>query len=180
MRRENEYQSKLSKSDMLLRALWTICCTLFFKPFPSKVFRPWRNIVLRAFGAKIHQRAGVYSSAKIYEPWHLVMDDNAWIGPNTIIYNVDQICLGKNVTVSQYAYLCTASHDFNKKSFDLITAPIRIEDNAWIAADAFVGMGLKIGVGAVIAARASVYRDVEPWTVVGGNPAKVISKREVK
>ena len=180
MHRENEYQSKLSKGDMLLRALWTICCTFFFRPFPSKVFRSWRNVVLRIFGAKIHKRAGVYSSAKIYEPWHLVMDDNAWIGPHTIIYNVAEIRLGKNVTVSQYAYLCTASHDFNKKSFDLITAPIKVADNAWIAADAFVGMGVTIGEGAVVAARASVYRDVDPWIVVGGNPAKPISKRKIE
>lgn len=180
MVRENEYQSKLSKRDMLLRALWNLSCFILFKPFGTKIFRPWRNFVLRLFGAKIHKRAGVYSSAKIYEPWNLVMGDNAWIGPNTRIYNVAKIELGNNVTVSQYSYLCTASHDYNKKSFNLVTAPIVLKDDVWIAADAFVGMGVTIGEGAVVGARSSVYRDVEPWSVVGGNPARVLGYRNVK
>jgi putative colanic acid biosynthesis acetyltransferase WcaF len=61
----------------------------------------------------------------------------------------------------------------------LISAPITIEEQAWVAADAFVGMGVTIGKGAVVGARASVYADVEPYTVVGGNPAKFIKKREI-
>ena len=61
----------------------------------------------------------------------------------------------------------------------LITAPIVIEDQAWIGAKAFVGMGVTIGQGAVVGATASVYKNVEPWTVVGGNPARVIKKRVI-
>ena len=59
-------------------------------------------------------------------------------------------------------------------------APITIGDRAWVAADAFVGMGVTIGEGAVVGARAAVFKDVEPWTVVGGNPAKFIKKRVMK
>ncbi|MDR2683898.1 MAG: putative colanic acid biosynthesis acetyltransferase, partial [Prevotellaceae bacterium] len=81
---------------------------------------------------------------------------------------------------SQRAFLCTASHDITKPDMPLITAPIIIEDQAWIAADAFIGMGVTIGQGAVVGARAAVFKDVEPWTVVGGNPAKFIKKREIK
>ena len=55
-----------------------------------------------------------------------------------------------------------------------------IENRAWVAADAFVCMGITIGEGAVVGARAAVFKNVEPWTVVGGNPAKVIKKREIK
>ena len=61
----------------------------------------------------------------------------------------------------------------------LITAPIVIEDQAWIGAKAFVGMGVTIGQGAVVGATASVYKDVAPWTVVGGNPAKFIKERKI-
>ncbi len=178
MERENEYKNRLPIYDLVLRAIWNISCLILFRPFPTKFFRGWRNMVLRLFGAKIHPRAGVYSSAIIYKPWNLELNDNAWIGPHTKIYNAAKIVLGKNVTISQYSYLCTASHDFNKRTFDLITSPIIIKDYAWVAADSFVGMGVTIGEGAVIAARASVYRDIEPWTVVGGNPAKIISKRK--
>ena len=61
----------------------------------------------------------------------------------------------------------------------MITAPILIEDQAWIAADAFVGMGVTIGQGAVVGARAAVFKNVEPWMIVGGNPAKPIKKRVI-
>lgn len=178
MKRENEYESKLSKGNMALRAIWNVCCIFLFRPFPTALFRPWRNFVLRLFGAKIHKRAGVYSSAIIYEPWNLIMHNNAWIGPHVKIYNVDKVEIGNNVTISQYSYLCTASHDIRKKSFDLITAPIILKDGSWVSADAFIGMGVTIGERAVVGARSAVFKNVEPGDVVGGNPAKFIRKRD--
>lgn len=93
---------------------------------------------------------------------------------------MDVIHIGANTTVSQGAFLCTASHDITNSLNLLITAPIVIEDQAWVAADAFVGMGVTIGQGAVVGARAAVFKNVEPWTVVGGNPAKFIKRRIVK
>ena len=74
----------------------------------------------------------------------------------------------------------SASHDVTSPLNPLITAPIVIEDQAWIGAKAYIGMGVTIGQGAVVGATASVYKDVEPWTIVGGNPAKFIKKRIVK
>ena len=62
----------------------------------------------------------------------------------------------------------------------LIKTPIKIDNDAWICADAFIGPGLSIGEGAVVAAAAVITRDVDPWTVVGGNPAKLIKKRELE
>lgn len=82
--------------------------------------------------------------------------------------------------MSQGSYLCTASHDITDHLNPLITAPIVIEDQAWIGVRAYVGMGVTIGQGAVIGATASVYKDVEAWTIVGGNPAKFIKNRVVK
>ena len=90
------------------------------------------------------------------------------------------IIIGANSTVSQEAFLCTASHDITDPLNHLTTAPIVIEDQAWIGARAFVGMRVTIGQGAVVGATASVYKDVEPWTIVGGNHAKVLKKRELK
>jgi putative colanic acid biosynthesis acetyltransferase WcaF len=84
------------------------------------------------------------------------------------------------VTVSQYAFLCTATHDYEDPDFSLIMKPIDVGDYAWIGARAFVGPGVSIGEGAVVGATASVYRDVPEWTVVGGNPAKVIKQRIMK
>jgi acetyltransferase-like isoleucine patch superfamily enzyme len=73
--------------------------------------------------------------------------------------------------------LITGSHDISISTFDLITKPITIMDNVWVATGAMILPGVTIGEGAVVAAGAVVTKDVEPWTVVGGNPAKVIKRR---
>lgn len=62
----------------------------------------------------------------------------------------------------------------------LVTRPITIGACSWIATGAYVLPGITIGEGCVISAKALVCKDVEPWTVVGGNPAKFIKKREIK
>jgi len=58
--------------------------------------------------------------------------------------------------------------------------PIELGARSWIAADVFVGPGVCIGEGAVVGARSAVFRDVEPWTVVGGNPARFLKRRELQ
>jgi putative colanic acid biosynthesis acetyltransferase WcaF len=117
---------------------------------------------------------------KIWAPWNLEMGDYSCLSQNVDCYCVAKIKIGPHATVSQYSFLCTASHDFENPHMPLITAPIAIADGAWIAADVFIGPGVTVGEGAVVGARATVFQAVEPWTVVGGNPAKVIKKRVLK
>jgi putative colanic acid biosynthesis acetyltransferase WcaF len=95
-------------------------------------------------------------------------------------YCVDKVRIGSHATVSQYTHLCTASHDITCPHMRLVTAPIYIEPGAWICAGAFVGPGVTVAEGAVVAARAVVVKDVEPWAVVGGNPARFIKRRQLK
>jgi len=90
------------------------------------------------------------------------------------------VTVGAHSTVSQYSYLCTASHDFEASSMPLVTAAITIEDQAWVCADVFISLGVTIGQGAVVGARASVFKDVDPWSIAVGNPASVIKKRTVR
>ena len=135
-------------------------------------------MLLRLFGATIGKDAHPYPSAQIWAPWNLEMGNDSCLGDHTDCYSVDKITIGPHSTVSQYSFLCTASHDYQDPSLPLVTAPIMIGAHAWIAADVFVGPGVAIGDGAVIGARSSVFRNIEPWTVVAGNPARVIKKRE--
>ena len=107
------------------------------------------------------------------------MDEYSCLDEEVKCYNVAPIRIGAQSTISQGAFLCTASHDITDKKNPLITAPIVIESQAWVGAEAFVCMGVTIGEGAVVGARAAVFKDVEPWSVVGGNPAKFIKKREI-
>ena len=176
----SKYHNVLSRKNQIIRLLWTIIWGLLVRPLPRSLGLGWKRVLLRLFGAKIHPTAVVYSSAKIYYPANLIMEAYSCLASNVDCYNVDIIHIGANTTISQGAFLCTASHDITNPLNPLITAPIVIEDQAWIAADAFVGMGVSIGQGAVIGARAAVFKDVEPWTIVGGNPAKFIKKRIIK
>ncbi|WP_237706969.1 putative colanic acid biosynthesis acetyltransferase [Ochrovirga pacifica] len=145
-----------------------------------RFFKKWRVFVLRVFGADVSWKAMVNSSVKIWAPWNLKMGDYACLGPGVDCYNQGFITIGKNVTVSQKSYLCASTHDFTSKNHELLVQPIVIQEKSWIAADAFIGPGVTVGEGAVVGARAAVFKDVAAWTVVGGNPAKFIKKRELK
>lgn len=173
----------VSKSIKLKRVLWNVTATFLFRPFITPIFRKWRIALLKMFGAKVEWDANVYASVKIWAPWNLYMGHRACLGPYVICYNQDMVLLEDDAIVSQYSYLCTAGHDIsmiNTAYQSLVTAPIIIRQKAWIASMAFVGMGVEIGDGAIAGATASVYRSVEPWTVVGGNPAKFIKNRIIK
>lgn len=95
------------------------------------------------------------------------------------LYNVAPITIGHMVSISRRAFLCTASHDISDLGRPLTTAPIKIGNGVWVGAEAYIGPGVTIGEGAVIAARSVVVKDVPAWTVVGGNPAKFIKERPV-
>lgn len=175
-----KYKDSLTLSNKLKRLVWNVFCLILYRPFAGPLFWRWRNVVLRLFGAEIGAGCKVSNSAKIWAPWNLYLGRMVSLGPGSKIYSADKIIIGDKVTISQGAYLCGASHDINYVNKPLITAPIKIERYSWVCADAFVGMGVTIGEGAVVGARAAVFKDVEPWTVVGGNPARFIKKRTIK
>lgn len=165
------------------RVLWNVVYTLLFHPFPTQLFWWWRWLLLKMFGAKVDYHAYVYSSVKIWAPWNLIMEEGSCLGPDVICYNQAMVTVKKNATVSQYAYLCTAGHktdEHNSALSGLIVAPIIICHASWIGTRAFINMGVEVGAYAIVGATASVYRDVDPWTVVGGNPAKYIKKRVIR
>lgn len=174
------YENALSRKHQLVRLAWGIVWPLGTWFLPRSMCSGWKRFLLRSFGAKIHSTAVVYSSAKVYYPANLVMEEFACLASDVDCYNVAQVRIGNQATVSQGANLCTASHDITDPKNHLITKPIVIEDQAWVGAGAFIGMGVTIHEGAVVGARAAVFKSVEPWTVVGGNPAKEIKKRIIK
>jgi len=170
----------VNKKTKIRRAVWNAVATFLFRPFGTKLFRYWRLFLLRLFGAKVSRNAEVYASVKIWAPWNLKMEAGSCLGPHVICYNQAMVTLEKNVTVSQYAYLCNAGHDTsetNNAKSGLLVAPIVIHKGAWIGTRAYIGMGVEIGENAIVGATASVYKDVEPNSIVGGNPAKEIRKR---
>lgn len=108
------------------------------------------------------------------------MGDGSCLGDGVICYSVDKVSIGPGAVVSQRAHLCSAGHDINDSRFPLVSAPITLGSKSWVCAEAFVGAGVRVGLGAVVAARAVVVRDVPDWTVWAGNPATKVSARSDK
>lgn len=174
------YHDSLTLGNKIARFFWRIGWLLLFRPFHGPLFRYWRSAVLRMWGAKIGRKCAISAKADIWAPWNLELGDYVAIANDVEIYNVSKITMGNHITVSQESYLCTASHDISRLLKPLVHKPIVIGDFSWVCSRSMVLPGVTIGDGAVVAAGAVVTKDVEPWTVVGGNPARFIKKRELK
>ena len=102
------------------------------------------------------------------------------IGPEVVIYNLAPVSLARGANISQRTHLCAGTHDYTRADLPLLKPPIVIKDQVWICAEAFVGPGVVVGEGAVVGARAVATRNVAPWTVVAGNPARVVKQRVLR
>ena len=172
----NRHRSPYSLTYRLSLLLWMLVnVTVFRGPKP---LNRWRILLLKIFGAQIEGSPYVSGSSKIYAPWNLVLQDRACIGFKAEIYNMNEVRVGKNSVVSQYAYICGGSHDIDDPEFSLITAPIFIEEDVFIGAKAIVLMGTRIGHGSVVGAGSVVPKDVPDRVIVGGNPCKIIRGRD--
>lgn len=169
----------LSLRNKIARILWRTVWIFLFRPSPRQ-FHGWRRLLLRLFGARLGRRTYVYPSAQIWAPWNLRMGDDSCISHFVDCYCVTTVTLGMRATVSQYSFLCTASHDFNSYALPIVAAPIIIGDHAWVTADVFIGPGVTVHEGAVIGARSTVTKDVEPWSITVGSPARRIGDRDKK
>ncbi|MBE2286293.1 MAG: acyltransferase [Prosthecobacter sp.] len=88
--------------------------------------------------------------------------------------------IGDCVVINDGVKIITGSHDIHSPTYDHVFAPVVVEDHAWIATDALILKGVTIGRGAVVAAGAVVVKNVRPFAVVGGNPAKEIGTRDIE
>jgi putative colanic acid biosynthesis acetyltransferase WcaF len=165
--------------ENLLRLAWKLCESTFWR-LPLRKFYWYRSGLLRLFGANVTGPINVFASSRIEIPWNLEAAGPITVGPRVCLYNLGKLSIGIGTVISQDVYICGGSHDYKKSGFPLLRCDITIANDVWICAGAFVGPGTTIGEGAIIAARAVVVADVEPWTIVGGNPAKVIGYRSDK
>lgn len=105
------------------------------------------------------------------------MHANSVLGPRTDCYCMNHVTIGEKAVVSQGAVLCCGTHDISDLNFQLTTHPIKISAGVWVAADAFIGPGVTLHEGAVIGARAVLFKDAEAFGVYVGNPAVRIKTR---
>ncbi|QPC43672.1 putative colanic acid biosynthesis acetyltransferase [Kaustia mangrovi] len=166
----------LDIANKLGRALWGVVWLVLYRPTPRPC-HGWRRFLARLFGAKLGRGVHLYPSSRIWAPWNLEMGNHSCLSEFVDCYCVDKIRIGNHTTVSQYSFLCSASHDFRHRDMPLVTAPITIGEWAWITAGVFIAPGVTVGDGAVVTARSSVFDDIAPWTIASGNPAIPVKQR---
>jgi putative colanic acid biosynthesis acetyltransferase WcaF len=165
-----------STLNKLGRLCWGLVYVLLFRPSPRPL-HAWRAFLLRCFGAKIGAHCHVYPGARVWAPWNLEMDDFASLADESVVYNAGKLFMSEHAVVSQQAYICTATHDFDDPAFPMVTSPIRLGRYSWICARACVLPGVTVGDGAVLGLAAVASKDLEPWQVYAGNPARRVKQR---
>ena len=143
---------------------------------------PYANTRMRAYARmgvvmEDPRRALLMLDSEIIEPTGLRLDRGATVGKRCVLDARGGVHIGRNVNISGSVSLLTGSHSVQSPNFEAYYRPITIGDRAWVATGATVLAGVTIGEGAVVAARAVVTRDVEPYSIVGGVPAGVIGQR---
>lgn len=158
------------------RALWLLLGEpLLAGPLPGTA---WRRALLRGFGARVGRGGRIKPRLRVKFPWRLAVGDHCWLGEGVWIDNLAPVRLGDRVCLSQGAYLCTGNHDFRSPAFSLRPGPIRIDDDAWVAAGAVLAPGTHVGRGTVVGLGAVAAGNLPAGLVLRGNPAVPVGRRE--
>lgn len=157
-------------------SIWYIVKMLFFLT-PIPVPQIIKAVFLSWFGAKIGKGIIIKPRVNIHMPWKLELGDDSWIGEEVFILNFEPVKIGKNVCISQRAFLCGGNHDYLDPAFKYRNGPITIQDGAWVGANCFVGPNITIGTDTVVAAGSVVTSNLTPNSVYKGNPACRVKNR---
>ncbi len=162
----------------ILRLAWRIVWFLLAAWTPAPLHR-WRIFLLRLFGANVSWSAFIYGSVNVWFPPNLTMHARSTLGPGVDCYSMGPITVGEQAVVSQRAFICTGTHDFQRPEFQIYAKPIVIGAYAWVCAEAFVGPGVTIAEGAVLGARGVTFKNLNSWTVYSGNPVVEVGRRTI-
>jgi putative colanic acid biosynthesis acetyltransferase WcaF len=186
MEKTLQNQTNLSRYDNswyqpgsgIKRLLWYLTSMVFintYLPVPMAVKRQ----ILKIFGARLGSNVILKPKVNIKYPWFLSIGDHTWIGEKVWIDNLTMVNIGSNVCLSQGCMLLTGNHNFTLSTFDLIVKPIRVENGAWIGANATVCPGVTAGSHAVLTVNSVATRNMEPYGIYQGNPATFVKKRDI-
>ena len=165
-----------SFANRVQRQLWSVCWILLYRPSP-RIAHVWRAALLRLFGATLGPRCRFYPASRVWAPWNLTCEDTVMVADGAELYNPAPLYLSSHAIVSQGAYLCGATHDYDDPAFPVISFPSRLGRYAWVAARACVAPGVNLGDGAILGLASLATNDLEPWSIYAGVPARKVKDR---
>ena len=166
-----------SFGNRLARLMWGITYVLLYRPTPRPM-HAWRAFLLRRFGAKLGPKCHFYAKGRVWAPWNLICEDRVSLGDDAELYNPSPMYFGSHAIVSQGAYVCGATHLYNEPDFTLVSMPMRFGAYSWVCARAIVSPGVNLGDGAILGLGSIATRDLDPFGVYAGVPAKKVRERE--
>ena len=139
-----------------------------------------RRLSLRIAGMKIPKNTRFFESVHVRNPKGIIMGEGCSIGTRVLLDGRKGLHVGKSVVFGYECIVWSLNHDYNDVNFCTKGAPVTIGDYAWICSRSIILPVIHIGEGAVVASGAIVTKDVPPYAIVAGIPAKIVGKREMK
>ncbi len=166
-----------SFGDRLYRLMWNITWLLLYRTSPRPM-HAWRSFLLRVFGATMGRACHFYPASRVWSPRMLRCADQVTLGDGAEIYNPSPLIMGSHAIVSQNAYICGATHDYNDPAFPLYSLAMSLGAYSWVCARAAVSPGVNLGEGAILGMASVATHDLDAWGVYAGNPARKLKDRE--
>lgn len=139
-----------------------------------------RKFFYRLDGVKIGRGSAIHMWANFFDPSNISIGEDTIVGDHSFLDGRDLLKIGNHTDIASSVLIYNSEHDLKAEDFQAITAPVEIGDYVFIGPRVIILPGVKIGDGAVVAAGAVVTKEVLPFTIVGGVPAKEIGKRDLK
>lgn len=143
-------------------------------------FHCCRRFFYRLAGIKIGKGSTIHTGARFYDPKNISIGEDSIIGEGVVLDGRDKLMIGNHVDIATEVMIYNSEHDVNDENFIAKNSPVKIEDYVFIGPRVIILAGVTVGRGAVIGAGAVVTKDVPPYAIVGGIPAKIIGERRNK
>jgi len=140
----------------------------------------FRRFFYRLAGIKIGGGSTIHTKARFYDPRNISIGDDTIVGEGAVLDGREKLMIGSHVDIASEVMIYNSQHDIEDENFSAVDKPIVIEDYVFIGPRSIILPGVKIGKGAIVAAAAVVTKDVPPYAIVGGVPAKIIGERKNK
>jgi putative colanic acid biosynthesis acetyltransferase WcaF len=173
------HQLHLSLVDKLKYACWLILSNVFFLtniPYPNSL----KVLLLRMMGAQVGKGVVIKPWVKIKLPWKLSIGNHVWLGESCWIDNISEVRIGNHVCISQGALVLTGNHDYSKRSFDLLSKPIVMEEGVWVGAKSTIVGGVTLKSHCVTGVGVIILRDTEAYQVYSLSPNIQVKERVIK
>jgi len=164
------------------KKFWFVFLAEVAKYIPNPIGNEIRVRIMKKFFKRLGKNVVICEGVVFKHPENIEIGDNVSLNEFCYLHGIGGLKIGNNVRIAPYVCIYTHNHKFDDRSKLIVEQglekkPVVIEDDCWIGSNVIILAGVKIGKGSVIGAGSVVTKDIPPYSVAVGVPAKVIRKR---